>query len=389
MSLLTDLVAHWKLNEASGTRNDSHSGGHNLTDNNTVASATGKIGDAADFEAGNSEYLSVTDNASISFGADTPFTITFWAYFESVGGSFHPLLDKAGVGNGTGDEFLIDVEGGGWRAYVGNGSSFQSVTGSAGTTGTPTTGQWYFVVFWHDPVANTINLEVNNNGSIRSSAWSGGTQDGTASLLFGKYNTAGLYHDGLLDSVSYWHRVLTSDERTELYNSGNGLDYEDFGDGGTTYDETISETLSLTDSQIAAVTFLGSLAETLSLTDSQASTATFVCAQTEALSVSDSQVCSSSFVSSCVESLGLTDTASALGVFGANLNETLSLVDTQTSTAVLTAVLTETLSFVDVCMYQTSDYIYCDLRHSNSKTYCSICGDRTHVTLQTQNTTVR
>lgn len=49
--LLTSLIAHWKLDEASGTRNDSHGTNH-LTDNNTVTTATAKLGtNAAQFTA--------------------------------------------------------------------------------------------------------------------------------------------------------------------------------------------------------------------------------------------------------------------------------------------------------------------------------------------------
>ncbi len=50
-------VAHWPLDETSGTRADSV-GSNDLTDNNTVLSATGMFGNAADFEATSNEWLS-------------------------------------------------------------------------------------------------------------------------------------------------------------------------------------------------------------------------------------------------------------------------------------------------------------------------------------------
>ena len=43
---IADLLAWWQLDEASGNRADSHTGGYTLTDNNTVTTAQG----GADFE---------------------------------------------------------------------------------------------------------------------------------------------------------------------------------------------------------------------------------------------------------------------------------------------------------------------------------------------------
>src|SRR5688572_28354046 len=61
------LVSWWSLNEASGTRNDSHSTNH-LTDNNAVPSAAGLKGNSAAFVTAGLESLSIADNASISTG---------------------------------------------------------------------------------------------------------------------------------------------------------------------------------------------------------------------------------------------------------------------------------------------------------------------------------
>ncbi|MDA2917638.1 hypothetical protein MYX64_12505, partial [Nitrospinae bacterium AH_259_B05_G02_I21] len=89
--LLTDLKAHWKLNEASGTRSDSH-GSNDLTDNNTVGQAAGKIGNAADFIRVNSEYLSIADNADVSAG-DVDITWALWVWLDDNTNS-HSLIGK-------------------------------------------------------------------------------------------------------------------------------------------------------------------------------------------------------------------------------------------------------------------------------------------------------
>lgn len=212
MSLLTDLVSHWKLNEASGTRADSH-GSNDLTDNNTVTSATGKIGDAGDFEADNTEYLTRADNSSLSLGADVDFTIAAWVNPETVVGG---VVDKR-TNNTTGIEYSLAFNGGLARLSIGNGSTNTFVEGGSFSAGT-----WYFLVAWHSSADNKIYIQIDNGTPVEA-AWTGGTQDTTAELRIGR--AANNYFDGLIDSVSFWKRVLTSDERTSLYNSGNGLDY--------------------------------------------------------------------------------------------------------------------------------------------------------------------
>ncbi len=84
--LLTDLKAHWKLNEASGARVDSH-GSNDLTDNNTVTQVAGKIGNAAQFTAANSEWLSRGTDVDLGLGADTDCTWAGWFYMDSKPGN--------------------------------------------------------------------------------------------------------------------------------------------------------------------------------------------------------------------------------------------------------------------------------------------------------------
>jgi hypothetical protein len=213
--LLSSLVAHWRLEEASGTRFDSH-GGNDLSENNSVGSAAGKLGNAVLFAAANEESLAIADNGTLSMG-DIDFTIAGWVYFESLGSG--GLVSKWGAGpvleymvyfNGTNLQFLISA----------NGSAAVSITNSQAVSATT----WYFFVAWHDAMANTINLTVNNN-TAASLSHSTGVFDGTAAFSLGRNEEGLSWLDGRLDSVSIWKRILTSGERTQLHNSGNGLDY--------------------------------------------------------------------------------------------------------------------------------------------------------------------
>lgn len=219
MSLLDDLVSHWKLDEASGTRVDSH-GDNDLTDNNTVGQAAGKIGDAAAFVAANSEYLSRTSNASLQAG-DADFAIACWLWLDTTADG----RGLAGKWLASNQEWILWEAGGNIRFFVSaDGSGLTAVS-----VPEPAAGGWHLLVAWHDSVANTINIQLDN-GAVASAAHAGGAFVGSAAFALGTNLDAPTNYgwDGRIDSVSFWKRVLTSDERAALYSAGAGLDYDDF-----------------------------------------------------------------------------------------------------------------------------------------------------------------
>jgi hypothetical protein len=212
--LLNGLISHWRLNETSGLRIDSH-GGIDLGDINTVGSAPGKVGNAASFIGVNEETLTIGDNAALSMG-NIDFAMALWVWFDN--------LDPTGLAGkwSTGSvEYIVYFDGGNLSFHVSpDGTGSSSVLNSQSIS----TGTWYFIIAWHDATANTINLSVNNNAAA-STAHSTGVHDGTASFYLGRNEEGLTYFTGRLDSVSIWKRVLTAAERTQLYNSGTGLDY--------------------------------------------------------------------------------------------------------------------------------------------------------------------
>lgn len=78
----SDYKGVWHLNETGGNRSDSTANTKTLTDNNTVLSAAGKIGVAADFEESNSEWLYRGDNIISAYNAAISFSM--WINLESA-----------------------------------------------------------------------------------------------------------------------------------------------------------------------------------------------------------------------------------------------------------------------------------------------------------------
>lgn len=227
MSLLTNLVSYWKLDEASGTRNDTHGSNH-LTDNNTVTSTSGKINNAAQFANGNSEYLSCTSNSDLQTG-DIDFTFTAWIQPQTsfpTGGEI--IVGKDVDTPSSSRDYTIDIrDTAAIRFYI-NGGGTSIVTGPTLSLST-----WYFVVAWHDAAANTVNLQVDN-GTVNSSSTGGEVpQTSGAEFRIGARAYAGFegYFNGLIDEVGFWKRTLTTQERSDLYNGGSGLAYSSFNPG--------------------------------------------------------------------------------------------------------------------------------------------------------------
>ena len=219
MALSDSLVSFWELDESSGTRYDSH-GSNDLSDNNTVGSATGKVGNAADFETSNSEFLSHSSNSDLEMG-DIDFTLCAWVQYESA---INSVIIGKSDGNFNHLDYVLDYFGTDFRFYF-KQSALQIVTKAQAIT----LGNWYFLVAWHDAAGNTLNLQVNN-GTAASAGTSGNAPDVSSSLFeIGARQHSGFegWHDGLIDQVGIWKRALTTDERTALYNSGNGLAYAD------------------------------------------------------------------------------------------------------------------------------------------------------------------
>jgi len=228
MALTDNLISYWSLEETSGTRVDAHST-NDLTDNNTVTSATGKIGTAASFVAANSEYLSIADNAALSTG-DIDFTIACWVYFDSL--SWYEWVVSKDNGGSREYGIYYDPFDQRLKMYVFSGGSITEE--KADVLGLPSVSTWYFVVGWHDATNNTLNIQVND-GTVDSASYSAGVNDASAPFTVGT-GTGGLYMDGRVDELGVWKRVLTAGERTELYNSGSGRDYAYIsGAGGPTY----------------------------------------------------------------------------------------------------------------------------------------------------------
>jgi hypothetical protein len=222
-SLLDGLVSYWALEESSSTRYDSETNPlvMDLTDNNTVTSVAGKVGNAAFFDNANTEWLSHLDSVELSRG-NFDFTIVAWSKIRAfVGNMVIASQWSLTPGNQRSWRLWYNSSVGRYEFEVSNnGTAVQALQDSV--FGGTTTNTWHFHVCIHDTVNNLLSISTDN-GTPNTLAYALGVFDSTAPFTIGARGTAGAdSFDGTLDECGIWDRVLTPAEITYLYNSGNG-----------------------------------------------------------------------------------------------------------------------------------------------------------------------
>jgi hypothetical protein len=218
-SLLTDIDAYWKMDETSGPRIDS-AGSNNLTDNNTVGSAIGKIGNAASFVAANSEYLSSGGAALALTGS---YSISVWVRFTSTATSI--ILGKYNDGANKG--YALRISSGILQLrHVSQGSTEGGFI--ANTIDSPSTyndGNWHHVVMQFE-VGVGSSLYVNNTLIGTDNTTTAAIASYTQGFRIGaQFAGPPRYYSGDIDEVGIWSQVLTVSEISDLYNLGSGITY--------------------------------------------------------------------------------------------------------------------------------------------------------------------
>lgn len=225
-SLLDDLGWWYKMDETSGVRADSVGTGDDLVDNNTVLFTTGLIGNAARFVSANNEYLSLDISPSTLWADATAFTVSCWIYIDSgvqSNGNYFMEYRNAASAAALYLRYLAagtTVEAGFYATNNGVRTTQVNVAGDLVDTA------WNHIVLYYDPFQAPGGWIVANDGTPVSSAALPAPKRGASKVAYGSSAIPSLYQDYDLDLVGIWgDRQLTTDEITELYNGGSGVDY--------------------------------------------------------------------------------------------------------------------------------------------------------------------
>lgn len=232
-TLTTSLVSYWALDEASGNRADSK-GSNTLQVESApgqAASGVGSLGDCATFD-GTDDCLKITDAAQTGLDFAGDFSFSFWLKMATQTGNTgsKSLITKDAASNRSFQAFSYDEDQGVDSRKIG---FYVNDTSGVFSATQLTANTWYHVVFTYDyATSGTSVMKWYINGSAD------GTPNTTAvgpmanlgadfQLMARQYTTSRLFCPGSLMHVGAWSKVLSQQEITDLYNSGNGNAYRD------------------------------------------------------------------------------------------------------------------------------------------------------------------
>lgn len=225
MSLVDGLVAHWKLDETSGSRADSF-GLNALTDVATVGTTTGKFGNAGAFLASASESFSITNPTE--FEGYSRFSVNMWIRPTATGLSGERMLMSRWQ-HSVNNQFMLTIGATTIGAYMGHTTcnNFNYDSGSA--VHGMSAGTWYMVTFVFNAGRMTYYVNAVNLGNSTHTATS--IQNCAADFHIGARHAAiaGDWYDGDGDEMSFWKRALTDADVKALYRSGEGMTFPFYG----------------------------------------------------------------------------------------------------------------------------------------------------------------
>jgi hypothetical protein len=226
MAVIDNLVAYYSLGEASGDALDAHASKTATENNGAIASTTGKVGNARDFEQGSTQFFQRTDSDFLQTG---DFTIQAWVKPEALAGN------TGGYGAGILSHMSSETAGDWWLAVDSTGAvAFAHfATGGANAAGLHFTdasslladATWAHIVARRSSGTYTIWVDGVSRAFSNISTASGW---GTLGFSIGRQYTSGGYlWDGLIDEAAVWSAAKSDADIAWLYNSGAGRSYAD------------------------------------------------------------------------------------------------------------------------------------------------------------------
>lgn len=206
---LPAALAHWSLDEASGTTaTDTSGNGYNAT----VTGGDWSTDVGALYFDGGTDVASIP--ASAFTGITNEITIAFWAY----GGATQPIQDVAFYAADSSNNLLLNIHlpWSNSKIFWDAGASDRVISGVAASD--EIKGKWNHWVFTKDATAGSMNIYLN--GALFANEATGNIESmsGITQAWFGGSNSLGnANYEGLLDDVKLYDVALTAAQAQVLY----------------------------------------------------------------------------------------------------------------------------------------------------------------------------
>lgn len=229
--LLTKWVSNWTMDEAGDATRVDGPGGNDLieTTSDTVGQVSGKLGNAADFVAADTEALFIADGSQTGLDPGTgDFAISFWANITSsdLAAGATTFISKGG-GDATEDGYWIGMIAG--KVFFRVSNNGETATFDIEGATSLSTGSHFFLL--NVARAGNAVLYVDNVALLTIASANTGDINATNGFNVARYDGSGgtiFFFDDWIDDVSYFNDDLDSTERGQLWNSGNGATYASF-----------------------------------------------------------------------------------------------------------------------------------------------------------------
>ena len=156
---------------------------------------------------GSNDYLGIPDSTALE---TTAFTWSAWFYCTAIS-RHNPIVDTStNGGNFSGYHIRVNST---------NKIRFASynASDSIDSTTTVSANTWYHVAATHESGSDKLYV----NGSLENSGSAGNFLVSNAvNLRIGSASIFGMYHQGLIDEVSFFNSALLASNVSSIYNSG-------------------------------------------------------------------------------------------------------------------------------------------------------------------------
>jgi len=201
-----------------GNESDLSTNGYTLTETSgTIPTTSGKIGNARDFEAGDTEYLAIANASCANLKITGEITISAWIKQESQSAT-QIILSKFKEANGSRSYYLVVTSSNIIRFLVSSDGTAQTY---ADSTDTISTGTWTHIAATLNQATDLLQVYINGSANGDAVSFTSNIYDNAIDFMIGAYlnsSSVPTFHfDGLIDEVIVWNTALTAGEVSQVY----------------------------------------------------------------------------------------------------------------------------------------------------------------------------
>jgi hypothetical protein len=188
-----------------------------------IAAGQARDGNYARGFDGVDDRLNLVSNSDFVLSPGDSFEVNGWYYVSSSTGV--PAIFSKGNGGNTGGEYVLylTVGTGIHTVYFSIRNSTNTASKTAQIASIPN-NSWINYSASYDYSTDVMTLRINNSLIAQTSLTGGGIYQAGTDFAIGAIGGGNLL-TGRIDAMVFAKRVLTSGERTSLFNSGKGLKY--------------------------------------------------------------------------------------------------------------------------------------------------------------------